>query len=69
MTRRDRQRTEIEHLCESGAVARAVDLAFGHFADFGRDEGLVDRLGRALDRTTVTPAVRRRFTELRDPDA
>jgi hypothetical protein len=64
MTRRDRQRTELRRLCRSGPLSRAVDLAFTHFADFGRDEELLALLADALARTPVTPALRRRFSEL-----
>jgi hypothetical protein len=66
MSRRKRQRDELRELCDSGAVARAVDLAFHHFADFGRDDDVVRRLAAAIDRAAgpVGPMVRRRFTDL-----
>lgn len=66
MTRRDRQRAELRRLCRSGPLSRAVDLAFAHFADFGRDEELLELLAAALERTPATATDRRRFTELRD---
>jgi hypothetical protein len=65
MSRRQRQRDEIEALCARGALARAVDLAFLHFADFGRDEAVVDLLAAALEKTPVAPVVTRRFADLR----
>ena len=64
MSRRDRQRAELQNLCRNGAVGRAVDLAFTHFADFGRDEDILAVLAEALDRVCATAAVRRRFAEL-----
>jgi hypothetical protein len=66
MSRRDRQRAELCELCSSGAVSRAVDLAYAHVADFGRDDDLLAVLAAALDRTAPTPALRRRFAELRE---
>jgi hypothetical protein len=65
MSRRDRQAAELRDLCRAGDVARAIDLAFGHFADFGRDEDLLARLEDALERARATPATRRRLAELR----
>jgi hypothetical protein len=64
MSRRDRQRAELEDLCRNGAVGRAVDLAFTHFADFGRDEEILAALAEAIDRACATAAVRRRLGEL-----
>jgi hypothetical protein len=66
MTRRDRQRAELRQLCRSGPLSRAVDLAFAHFADFGRDEEVLALLADALARAPATPALRRRFGELCD---
>jgi len=66
MSRRDRQRAELERLCDAGALARAVDLAFAHFADYGLDQHILDLLSARLDRTGTTPALRRRFSELRE---
>ncbi len=65
MSRRDRQRAELLTLCLTGPVARAVDLAFGHLAEFGRDDDLLDRMEDALERRGVTSTVRGRFDELR----
>lgn len=48
MSRRQRQLDELRALCGSGAVARAVDLAFAHFADFGRDDAVVALLADAV---------------------
>ena len=64
MTRRQRQLDELAALCDSGRVARAVDLAFEHFASFGRDDGVVGLLAEALDAAAVPQEVRRRFAEL-----
>jgi hypothetical protein len=65
MSRRDRQRAELHDLCRNGAVGRAVDLAFTHFADFGRDEEILAALAEALDRACAPASVRRRLAELR----
>lgn len=65
MSRRDRQRHELEQLCRAGSLTRAVDLAFAHFADYGPDAELLDVLAAELDRRAATPALRRRFDELR----
>ena len=62
---RQRQRDELRGLCRSGAVARAVDLAFEHFAAFGRDEEIVTLLAGAIERSGAPAAVQRRFEELR----
>ena len=64
MTRRQRQLDELRDLCRSGAAARAIDLAFEHFADFGRDDDIVDLLADALERTDAPEDVLRRFAEL-----
>jgi hypothetical protein len=65
MPRRDRQRFELQELCRTGHVARAVDLAFAHFADFGCDEEILAVLTEALDRACPAAEVRRRLVELR----
>jgi hypothetical protein len=44
-----------------------VDLAFLHFADFGRDEAIIAMLTDALDRRAVATSVRRHFEELCRP--
>lgn len=64
MSRRQRQFDELRDLCHSGAVARAVDLAFEHFAAFGADNDIVDLLTDAIERTKAPEGVRRRFAEL-----
>jgi hypothetical protein len=51
MSRRQRQLDQLRSLCGSGAVARAIDLAFAHFADFGRDDEVVRMLAVAIDAT------------------
>jgi hypothetical protein len=66
MSRRARQRVELQELCRSGSVSRAVDLAFAHFADFGQDEEILVLLAEALDRTPVTAVVWRRLAELQE---
>jgi hypothetical protein len=68
MSRLDRQRAELIALCLTGSVARAIDLAFGHLAEFGRDDDLLDLMEDALERRNVTAAVRHRFDELRRTD-
>ena len=65
MPRRQRQRDELRELCRSGALARAIDLAFQHFADFGRDETVLDLLATAIERLGAPDDVRRRFENLR----
>jgi hypothetical protein len=65
MARRDRQVAELRELCRAGSLSRAVDLAFTHFADFGPDEVVLALLAEALTPESTTPAVLRRFTELR----
>lgn len=67
MSRRQRQLDELRALCRSGAVARALDLAFEHFAQFGRDDEIVDLLGTAIDASDVPERVRRRLTDLLPP--
>ena len=64
MSRRQRQFDELRALCRSGAVLRAVDLAFEHFAAFGRDDQVVGLLAAAVEETAVSAEVRRRFAEL-----
>ena len=64
MSRRQRQIDELRGLCCSGLVARAIDLAFTHFADFGRDEDVVALLRRAARAATAPEEVHQRFTEL-----
>jgi hypothetical protein len=64
MPRRQRQLDELHDLCRSGGVARAVDLAFEHFAIFGRDDEVVDLLADAIEAAKVPEDVRRRFVEL-----
>jgi hypothetical protein len=67
MSRRQRQRDELRELCHSGSLIRAIDLAFEHFADFGRDDDIVVLLADALEHTAAPEGVRRRFAELRAP--
>ncbi len=64
MSRRQRQVDELRRLCTSGAVARAVDLAFAHFADFGRDDDVVALLTETVARSERNGAVRSRLVEL-----
>jgi hypothetical protein len=65
MSRRQRQLDELRALCRRGAVARAIDLAFDHFAHFGRDDEIVDLLAAAIDSAALPQNARRRFDELR----
>ncbi len=67
MSRRERQVRELRALCERGPVSRAVDLAFEHFADFGRNDEVLDLIAAAIARTPVPAAVRRRFVDLQSP--
>ena len=64
MSRRQRQLDELRSLCGSGAVARAVDLAHAHVADFGCDDEVVSLLAEAIDRLRPGDDVRTRFAEL-----
>jgi hypothetical protein len=65
MSRRQRQLDELRGLCRAGAVARAVDLAFEHFAQFGRDDEVVDLLADAIGHLGEAERASRRFAELR----
>jgi hypothetical protein len=60
-----RQRDELRALCGAGMVGHAIDLAFEHFADFGRDDEIVELLADALERIAVPLSTAARFTELR----
>ena len=62
--RRQRQLEELRGLCASGAVSRAIDLAFEHFADFGLTDDLVAIITDALERAGGPAALRARFVEL-----
>jgi hypothetical protein len=64
MTRRQRQHDQLLELCHSGSLVRAIDLAFEHFADFGRDDDLLRLLVDAIEHTAAPEGVRRRFAEL-----
>ena len=61
---RQRQLDELRALCTVGGVARAIDLAFEHFAHFGRDDEIIDLLARTLDESAVAGHARQRFAEL-----
>ncbi len=69
MDRRQRQFDQLGALCRAGQVARAVDLAFEHFASFGRDERVISLLTQALDRHSVGAAIRRRLGDLSSVEA
>jgi hypothetical protein len=43
-------------------VVRAIDLAFEHFAHFGRDDEILEMLTHAME--DVAGCARRRFDEL-----
>ena len=64
--RRRRQLDELRELCQRGALSRAIDLAFEHFACFGQDDDVVVLLEGAAAKTTVPCDVRRRLLALRD---
>ena len=64
MSIQQRQFDQLRDLCRNGAVARAVDLAFEHFAHFGRDDEIIDLLTQAMKGTDVAGRGHQRFTEL-----
>jgi hypothetical protein len=64
MSRSQRQLEELRALCERGSVSRAVDLAFVHFADFGRDDEVLGFIAAAMKHAPVPAVVRRRFVDL-----
>ena len=64
VSRRQRQREALRALCVAGAVARAVDLAFEHFAAFGPDDAIVALLAEAIEQAPDADHVARRFAEL-----
>jgi hypothetical protein len=68
VSRRQRQLDELDELCRRGAVGRAIDLAFEHFAQFGTDAEVIDLLADAIGRSCVPERVHQRFTELRTPE-
>ena len=43
---------------------RAIDLAFEHFAHFGRDLEIIDLLAQAIEDTDAAGRARQRFAEL-----
>ena len=59
--RRRRQLAQLRALCQQGAVARAIDLAFEHIACFGWDDDVVLLLEGAVAHTDL----RDRLAELR----
>ncbi len=67
MSRRQRQFNELRDLCSAGGVVRAIDLAFEHFAHFGRDDEIIDLLARAIEESGVDGCASRRFAELCAP--
>jgi hypothetical protein len=64
MSLRQRQSNQLHELCCAGAVGRAIDLAFEHFAHFGRDDQILEMLAHAMEDSNVAACVRRRFAEL-----
>jgi uncharacterized protein (DUF111 family) len=64
MSRRQRQCKELRDLCSAGRVVHAIDLAFEHFAHFGRDDEILDLLARAIADAGVVGRPRQRFAEL-----
>ena len=67
MSRRQRQLNELRDLCSRGCVGRAIDLAFEHFVQFGRNDEIVDLLASAVDDAAVAERARQRFAELCTP--
>ena len=65
MSRRQRHCNELRDLCSAGGVVRAIDLTFEHFANFGRDDEIIDLLARAIEDAGVAGRARQRFAELR----
>ena len=65
MSVRQRQLDELHDLCRAGSVARAVDLAFEHFARFGPDHEVIEVLAGAVGRGPPDARARRRLAELR----
>ena len=63
-SRRERQLEELRCLCAAGAVGRAIDLAFEHFADFGLTDELVAVITDALERSGAPAVLRDRFASL-----
>jgi hypothetical protein len=64
MSLRQRQSNQLRDLCCAGAVVRAIDLAFEHFAHFGRDDDIIEMLTHAMEDPDVAGRARRRFAEL-----
>ncbi len=64
MTRRQRQLDELRTLCSIGAIGRAIDLAYEHFADFGPDDNIAVLISEALEQAEVPASIRSKFTEL-----
>ena len=64
MTRRQRQLDELRGLCSIGAIARSIDLAYEHFADFGPDDDIPILIAEAMEHAEVSDGIRRRFAEL-----
>ena len=64
VSRHQQQFREIGDLCRSGEVARAIDLAFVHFAAFGREDRIIELLAHAISENESAGTVRRRFSEL-----
>jgi len=64
MSLRQRQSNQLRDLCCAGAVVRAIDLAFEHFAHFGRDDEIFEMLTQAMENPDLAGCARRRFAEL-----
>jgi hypothetical protein len=64
MSRRQRQLDELRELCRTGAVAHAIDLAFEHFAQFGRDDEILGLLAAEVENTATPGPARQRLAEL-----
>jgi hypothetical protein len=64
MSLRQRQSNQLRELCCAGAVVRAIDLAFEHFAHFGRDDQIIEMLSHAMEDPDIAGRAHRRFAEL-----
>lgn len=64
MSRRQRQFDQLRDLCSAGAIVRAIDLAFEHFAHFGRDGEILDLLAQAVEQADCGEPACQRFAEL-----
>ena len=64
MSRRQQQFNELRDLCSTGGVTRAIDLAFEYFANFGREDEIIDLLACAVDNADDVGRARQRLADL-----